>query len=277
MTKQTAEDRQTALITGASSGIGSELARLFANSGYDLVLVARNEQRLNALAVELAQRFGIDVTVLAKDLSAPAAAEEILAELRHRALHIDILVNNAGFGAYGPFHETGLEKELQLIQVNITSLTQLTKLLLPGMLKRNSGRILNIGSTASFSPSPFVAVYGASKAYVLSFSEALAEELKGTGVTVTVLCPGSTETEFAERARMTDSRIFQGRLMSAGEVAEIGFRALMEGKTTVIPGRANKLLVFSQRFTPRKLVAGISRYLLGRKERLRIKDANVKA
>ncbi|MBO0720352.1 MAG: SDR family oxidoreductase [Blastocatellia bacterium] len=277
MRKETAESRKTALITGASSGIGYELAGLFAKSGHDLVIVARNEQRLDSLAVELAQRFGINVTVLAKDLSAPTAAEEILAELRHRALHIDILVNNAGFGAYGAFQETGLERELQMIQVNITALTQLTKLILPEMLKRNSGKILNIGSTASFAPSPFVAVYGATKAYVLSFSEALAEELKGTGVTVTVLCPGSTETEFAERAKMTESRLFQGRLMNAGEVAEIGFRALMEGKTTVIAGIANKLLVFSQRFAPRKMVAAISRKLLERKERLRLQDANIKA
>jgi uncharacterized protein len=265
MTKQTAEDRKTALITGASSGIGYELAGLFAKSGHDLVLVARNEQRLARLAEELRQRFGVNVTVLVKDLSSAAAAEEILVELQNRSLHVDILVNNAGFGEYGPFHETSLERDLQMIQVNVTALTQLTKLLLPGMLKRNSGKILNIGSTASFAPGPFVAVYSASKAYVLSFSEAPAEELKGTGVTVTVLCPGSTETEFAERAKMTDSRIFQGRLMSARKVAEIGFRALIEGKTTVIPGRANKLLVFSQRFAPRKMVARISRNLLERK------------
>jgi uncharacterized protein len=210
MTKQTAENRKTALITGASSGIGYELAGLFASSGHDLVLVARNEQRLSRLAEELQQRIGVAVTVLVKDLAAPRAAEEIVVELQNRSLHVDILVNNAGFGEYGPFHETSLERKLQMIQVNVAELTQLTRLLLSGMLERNSGNILNIGSTASFAPGPFVAVYSATKAYVLSFSEALAEELKGTGVTVTVLCPGSTETEFAERAKMTESRIFQG-------------------------------------------------------------------
>jgi uncharacterized protein len=266
MTKQTMESHKTALITGASSGIGYELAGLFAQNGHDLVLVARNKRRLDGLAKELAQKFGVKATVLVKDLSGPTAAGDIVAELQNHGLDIDILVNNAGFNEYGPLHEVSLETELQMIQVNITTLTQLTKLLLPGMLKKNSGKILNIGSTASFAPGPFVAVYSASKAYVLSFSEALAEELKDTGVTVTVLCPGSTRTEFAERAKMIDSRIFQGRLMSAREVAEIGFRALMEGRMTVIAGIANKLMVFSQRFAPRKIVARMSRNLLEKKE-----------
>jgi uncharacterized protein len=267
VTKRTLKNHKTALVTGASSGIGYELARLFAQSGHDLVLVARNKQRLDGLAKELAQEFDANVTVLAKDLSEPSAAENIVTELQGYGLHVDVLVNNAGFGAYGPLQETSLETESQMIQVNITTLTQLTRLLIPGMLKRNSGKILNIGSTASFAPGPFVAVYSASKAYVLSFSEALAEELKDTGVTVTALCPGSTQTRFAERAKMTDSPIFQGRLMSARDVAEIGFRALMEGRMTVIAGIPNKFMVFSQRFAPRKMIARISRNLLEKKER----------
>lgn len=265
MAKQPTTENKTALITGASSGIGYELSKLFAQSGHDLVLVARNGKRLDDLAKELTQRFGVKATALVKDLSAPTATQEIIAELQNRAIHVDFLVNNAGFSVYGEFNETDLPRQLQMIQVNITALTELTKLLLPGMLKRKYGKILNVGSTASFAPGPLAAVYCATKAYVLSFSEALAEELKDTGVTVTVLCPGPTKTEFFDRAKMTDSRIFQGNLMEAYEVAEIGFRALMEGKTTVIAGTTNKLTVFSMRLAPRKIVTRISRNLLGRK------------
>lgn len=198
-------------------------------------------------------------------ITGATAPEEICAELQDKSIHIDILVNNAGFNEYGHFSETDPEKELQMIQVNLVSLTRLTKLLLPGMLKQGYGKILNIGSTGSFGPGPLNAVYCATKAYVLSFSEAIAEELRGTGVTVTALCPGATKTEFAGRAKMEDVRLFQKGLMDAGKVAEIGFDALMRGKTSVVAGCTNKLTVFSVRFMTRNMVAKMVKGMLSRK------------
>jgi short-subunit dehydrogenase len=254
--------RKTALITGASTGIGYELARLFARDGFNLVLVARDGLRLIKIGDEFERSSDVSVTVLPKDLSQPTATQEIYDELQSKRIDVDILINNAGFGVSGPFSETNLQKERQMIQVNIVALTQLTKLFLPAMLTRNFGRILNVGSTVSFLPGPGDAVYCATKAYVLSFSEAIAEELRGTGVTVTTLCPGPTKTEFAARADMTDSKIFQGRVSSAQEVAEAGYRALMHGRTTAVVGWANKLLIFSLRFSPRSVVARISKSLL---------------
>jgi hypothetical protein len=194
-----------------------------------------------------------------KDLSQPTAAEEIYRELQSREIEIDVLVNNAGFNVYGPFWETSAQKELQMMQVHMLTLTHLTKLFLPGMLKRKFGKILNLASTASFTPGPGDAVYCATKAYVLSFSEAVAEELRGTGATVTALCPGPTRTEFAERADMADTKIFQGRLSSAAEVARAGYRALMQEQAIVVVGRTNKLLIFSLRFSPRNLVTRIAK------------------
>ncbi len=258
--------RKTALITGASSGIGYEFAKLFARDHFDLVLVARDASRLGRVADELRRTFGITATVKATDLSRPAAATGIYRELQDEGIEIDVLVNNAGFNVYGPFCETNAQGELEMIQTNVIALTQLTKELLPGMIERRSGKILNLGSTGSFAPGPLNAVYCASKAYVLSFSEALAEELKGTGVTVTTLCPGPTKTEFAERAQMTDTNIFQGRLQSAAEVAEAGYRALTRGETSIVVGLANKLQVFSLRFLPRDAVASVSKRIMSRSE-----------
>lgn len=255
---------ETALITGASSGIGYELTKLFARDAFDLVLVARDAPRLEKMADELGRSWNVTVTVIPKDLSKPTAAEEIFYEVQSKGLEVNILVNNAGFNVYGPFWETDAQQELEMMQVNILSLTRLTKLFLPGMIKRNFGKILNVGSTGSFVPGPLSAVYCASKAYVLSFSEAIAEELRGTGVTVTALCPGSTKTEFAERAHMTDTRIFRGRLLSAAEVAQAGYRALMRGRTSVVVGLANRLMIFSLRFSPRNLVARVSKSILSR-------------
>ena len=252
----------TALITGASSGIGYELTKLFARDGFNLVLVARNSMRLEKIADDLTREFKIGVIVIAKDLSEATAANEIYRELNNKAIEVNILVNNAGLNVYGPFSETDLQRELQMIQVNLVTLTQLTKLFLPAMLERNSGKVLNVASTVSFTPGPGDAVYCASKAYVLSFSEALAEELRGTGVTVTALCPGPTNTEFAERAQMTDAKIFQGRLSSAAEVAQAGYRALKQGRMTTIVGNANKLLVFSLRLSPRAVIVKVARKLL---------------
>jgi short-subunit dehydrogenase len=264
MNKDSDKTGATALITGATSGIGYELTKLFARDGFDLAIVARDTSRLDKIADELRRNANVAVTVIPKDLSQATAAEEIYRDLQSKGIEIDILVNNAGFNVYGPFGETNTRKELQMMQVHMVTLTHLTKLFLPGMLKRKFGKILNLASTASFTPGPGNAVYCATKAYVLSFSEAIAEELRGTGVSVTALCPGPTKTEFAERADMADTKIFRGRLSSAAEVARAGYRALMRGRTTVVVGRNNKLLVFSLRFSPRSLVAKIAKSILSR-------------
>lgn len=255
----------TVLITGASSGIGLELARLFAHDGYDLVLVARSLDKLDRLGAELAQRHGIRSHSVGADLAAPDAPGAIVETLRQTAVRVDVLVNNAGYGIYGPFATTDLRSELDLLQVNIVALTHLTKLLVPEMLARGAGRILNVASTAGFQPSPFLAVYAASKAYVLSFSEALGEELAGTGVTVTTLCPGPTVTGFQARAGMEGVRLFRGPLlMDAAPVARAGYEGLMRGRRLVVPGVGNKLLMESVRFAPRRLVTKIARFIQAR-------------
>lgn len=246
----------TALITGASSGIGLELARLFARDRIDLVLVARREAELQKLAEELASSHPIQVRVFAADLTDPAAPDHIFAALKNDGIVIDALVNNAGFGTYGPFVETDLQAELQMLKLNIVSLTHLTKLFAREMVARHRGRILNVASTASFQPGPLMAVYYASKAYVLSFTEALAEELRETGVTVTALCPGPTRTGFQGAAKMEKSRLVSGLLsmQDAETVARIGYRAMLRSSRIAIPGILNSLIVQSIRFTPRRLV-----------------------
>jgi len=252
--------RATALVTGASSGIGLELATLLARNRHDLVLVARSRERLEAIGRGLTEEFGVAVTVLVKDLAQSAAPDEIAGGLAARSLSIDILVNNAGFGVYGPFAETPLPNELEMIQVNVTALTALTKLLLPGMLARRRGRILNVASTAAFQPGPLMAVYYATKAYVLSFSEALANETAGSGVTVTALCPGPTVTEFQKQAGLEKTRLFNGPLvMRAPEVARAGYDGMLRGKRVVIPGLMNVALVEALRVTPRRVVTAIAR------------------
>jgi short-subunit dehydrogenase len=251
-----------ALITGASSGIGLELSKIFASEGYDLILVARNETKLNQLAAGLKQQHRRNIIVLAKDLSDPAAPEQIAETLQSQGVTIDVLVNNAGYGTHGEFVRSDPAEELRMIQVNLISLTHLTRLFLPGMVKRGHGRILNLGSTGSFAPTPGMAVYAATKAYVLSFSEALSEELKGSGVQVTALCPGVTLTGFQERAHVTNIRMLRGPAMSAREVAEAGYRSLMRGKTVVVPGFMNQLMAFFVRLTPRATVRQISRLMV---------------
>lgn len=243
-----------ALITGASGGIGYELARLFARDGYDLVLVARGEDKLNKMKAAWEAQLGILVRVIAKDLSQPGAAQEIFDELQRDDRAVDILVNNAGFTISGEFAQTDLQSQDELLQVNIVALTQLTRLFLPGMVQRGAGKVLNIASTAAFLPGPLMATYYASKAFVLSFSEAIAEELAGTGVTVTVLCPGATQTGFARRGNVENSRLFTGKgVMDAKTVAKIGYRALMRGQTTVIAGLSNWIQAEALRLAPRKL------------------------
>jgi short-subunit dehydrogenase len=244
---------QTALITGASGGIGAELAKVFAREGFNLVLVARSEDKLKQLADNLKTKYGTESRILLKDLAQPKAPDEIFAELEQAGVSVDVLVNNAGFATYGYFHEIDLHKELELLQVNIVTLTHLSKLFVPAMLKRGGGKILNVASTAAFQPGPLMAVYYASKAYVLSLSEALAEEYRDKGITVTALCPGPTESGFQQRAAMEDSRLVQGGLMRAAEVAEIGYRALMQGKRVVVPGMANKLGALFAAISPRAM------------------------
>ena len=258
--------KHTALITGASGGIGYELAKLFAADGHNLVLVARSAGKLNDLAAELTRAHSVAVTVLPADLSDPAAPAEIFAQLQAQGLTIDFLVNNAGFGATGLFAQADLTEQLQMMQLNMVSLTHLTRLLLPGMLERGFGRVLNVGSTGSFAPGPLMAVYCATKAYVLSFSEAISEEVRGAGVTVTALCPGVTRTGFQERAQVGNMRLLQGPAMSAEQVARIGYQAMQRGQAVKVTGLANQLMVFSLRFTPRWLARRVARAMMEQAE-----------
>lgn len=250
---------KTALITGASGGIGYELALLFARDDYDCILVARSQDKLKGLAERLESEHRIKTLVLAKDLSKPSAVDEIFEEVTAASMHVDVLVNNAGFPVFGPFVETDLRVELEMLQVNVIALTALTKLFLRGMVERRAGRILNLASTAAFLPGPLMAVYYASKAYVLSFSQALSNELRGTGVTVTALSPGPTRTGFQKRGVMEDSRLVQGQIADAASVALAGYRGLTACKTIVIPGFTNKLIPWVVRLSPRGVVTRVVR------------------
>jgi len=252
--------QRTALITGGSGGIGLELAKVIARNGFDVALVARKRDTLEAAAGQLEGKFQIKAHVFAADLRRQDAPQAIFDFLRNENIPIEILVNNAGFGLGGEFSETDLDRELEMIQVNIAALTQLTKLFLPAMIKRKSGKILNVASTAAFQPGPLMSVYYASKAYVLSFSEALAEELRDSGVTVTALCPGPTKTDFASTAHVGQSRLFTlFGVADAASVAEFGFQAMMQGRRVAIPGARNKLVAASHRFFPRGLVTKVAR------------------
>jgi len=258
--------RATALVTGASGGIGLELAREAAADGYDLVLVARSREPLEALAEELRGKHGAAARVIAKDLADPAAPAEIVAELERAGARVDVLVNNAGFGTWGRFAELDPEVELAMLRVNVVALVQLTRLFLPAMVSRGAGRVLNVASTAGFAPGPLMAVYYASKAFVLSFSEALGAELAGSGVTVTALCPGPTRTGFQAAAKMEGARLVSGLapMHDAAWVARAGWRGAMRGTRVVVPGLLNKLSVHAPRFGPRRLVAAITHRLNAR-------------
>ncbi len=255
---------QTALITGASAGIGRELAKLFAKGGYSVVLAARNGARLDQFADELQRQFTISVKAFALDLGSASAPQFLFDQVERETIGIDVLVNNAGYGKLGAFADVALEESLGQIELNITALTHLTKLFLGPMLERKSGKILNVASTAGFQPGPLMAVYYATKAYVISFSEALANELRGSGVTVTCLCPGATDTEFQKRAGTEETLLFKLRPMTAKAVAQDGYRALMKGKPLVIPGLKNWLVAESLRITPRRVVTAVSRRLIER-------------
>ena len=250
---------KTALITGASGGIGYELALLLARDGFDCILVARSRDKLDELAARLESEFRVKTLVVARDLSKPTAVDEIYEEVSAASMSIDVLVNNAGFPVYGRFVDTDWQAELDMLQVNVVALTALTKLFVRGMVERRNGRILNLASTAAFVPGPLMAVYYASKAYVLSFSQALANELQGTGVTVTALAPGPTRTGFQKRGVMEDSRLVRGQIADAKSVAAAGYRGMMRGKTIVIPGFSNKLIPWVARVSPRGTVTRVVR------------------
>lgn len=252
---------ETALITGASSGIGLELARLFAADGADLVLVARNEENLNELAAELRTTHSCQVMVIARDLAKPDVPEEIFTLLERDGVHIDTVVNNAGFGLRGSTAELDLQRQMDMIQVNVNALAELTRLFLPAMIKNGSGGILNVASTASFQPGPNMAIYYATKAFVLSFSEALYEEVRSSGVHVSCLAPGATETGFAAVADMGNTLLFKAGVMSSKQVAEAGYHGLRKNKPIVIPGLKNKFTAFSVRLAPRGVVRKLVRTL----------------
>jgi uncharacterized protein len=258
---------QTALITGASAGIGCELAKLFANDHHDLVLVARGAPKLLKFADELQRQFGVSAKAIPLDIAAAPAPQFLFDQLQRDGVAVDILVNNAGYGVFGEFAKISLEESVGQIQLNVTALTHLTKLFLGPMIGRHSGKIMNVASTAGFQPGPLMAVYYATKAYVISFSEALANELKDTSVTVTCLCPGPTDTGFQGRAGTENTVLFKKlRPMDAKTVARDGYRGLMAGKTLVISGFRNWLLAESLRISPRKLVTAVSRKILDKAE-----------
>ena len=251
----------TALVTGASSGIGEAIARQLAQAGDNLILVARNEVRLKKIARELSRQFEVRVDVLAIDLVAGDAVRALMRNLD--GADIDVLVNNAGYGLHGEFIDMDEAKLIGMLQLNVVALTHLTRLLLPGMVRRHRGRILNVASTAGFQPGPLMAAYCATKAYVLSFSEALYAELAGSGVTVTTLCPGATRTGFDAAANASKIRLFQSKgVMDAETVARFAVRGLLNGKRRVIPGLTNRILAHSVGMMPRRLVLSVSRRLL---------------
>ena len=252
----------TALITGASSGIGFELAREFAKHRHDLVLVARSEDKLNSLADDLKAAHQISVHVLAKDLSDAKQVDEVYAYTRFHNLQIDFLVNNAGFGDYAYFYDADWNKLDSMLDVNIKALTRLSWLYVRDMVKSRSGRLMNVASTAAFQPGPTMAVYYATKSYVLFLSEAMANELQGKGVTVTALCPGATESGFQEAADLHESRLVKGKkLPTSAEVAAFGYKAMMRGKKVAIHGVGNYLLAQTPRFFPRNMVTKVVRLM----------------
>ncbi len=247
--------KQTALITGASNGLGLEFAKIFAREGYDLVLVARNEAKLAALKSELEAAHGIRAEVFAKDLSQDDVAAEVYAFTGAQKIAVDVLVNNAGLGDFGAYGERSWHKQREMVGVNVVALIQLTHCYLNPMLARNSGKILNLASVAAFQPGALMSVYYASKAFVLSFSEALSVELKHTGVSVTALCPGPTRTGFEERAELQESGLFKNlKTATARDVAEFGYRQMQKGKVIAVPGLANKAATMLGKLAPRGVV-----------------------
>ena len=250
---------KTALITGGSAGIGLALAREFAAHGHDLIVVARHRDALEAAAGTLEGKHGISATVIALDLADAESPQRLYDTVIGEGLKVDYLVNNAGFGLGGEFIETDIARELDMIQVNVTALTHLTKLFLPAMVKRKQGRVMNVASTAAFQPGPLMSIYYASKAYVLSFSQAIDEEVRRSGVTVTCLCPGPTATDFAETSGVSNKGLLSSVVADVDDIGRYGYAAMMRGERVAIPGRRNKLMIHAQRLAPRLLVTKISR------------------
>lgn len=244
-------NKETALVTGASSGIGLHLAHEFARHGHPLVIVAPVQSELETAAEEFRSKHGVEVRVIAKDLEQGNSAQEISDELQAAGVEVDILVNNAGHGFHGKWWELSLEKDLSMIRLNIEAVMRMTKLFLPPMLQRNRGRVLNTASVAGFMPGPMLATYYATKAFVLSWSEALATELDDTPITVTALCPGVTDTDFFEKGDAENIKARQSsNVMSPQDVAKEGYKALMDEELFVIPGAANKAMVATRRILP---------------------------
>jgi uncharacterized protein len=256
---------KTALITGASGGIGLELARIHASKGDNLVLVARSGDKLAEIKTELESKYHVSVRFLVCDLSVRYSPKKVFDEVSHHNIAIDYLINNAGFGDFGLFLECDWDKQESMINLNITALTHLTKLFLPGMVERGGGKIMNVASLAAFTPGPTMSVYFATKAFVLSFSQALNNELKDKGITVTALCPGSTESKFHEVALGDPKLVKERKMMSAGEVAEIGYQAMVKGKPVVIPGFKQSVLAFASRFVSREMVVKSARKMQEKK------------
>ncbi|OKL41544.1 SDR family NAD(P)-dependent oxidoreductase [Pontibacter flavimaris] len=254
---------KTVLITGASNGFGMEFAKLFAKDGYNLVLVARSTERMRKLGHYLQDQHLLEhICIITADLTRLEAAREVYQEVHNAGLQVDVLVNNAGAGVHGMFFETDLEREKAIIQLNITTPVELTKLFLPEMKQRSDGKILNLASVVSFMPSPLMAIYGASKAFMLSFSEALSNELKDTGITVTALCPGPSNTMFFRRAGAAHTRAANGSLSEPEEVALDGYEALMKGETRIVSGLKNKLQTTSSNLMPDMALAASMRHLM---------------
>lgn len=250
------EAGETAVVTGASAGIGRELARELARRGFDVLLAARSEGALEILARELEEAHGVDAHVLPVDLARPDGPDRVRARIVELGLRVEVVANNAGFGQFGPYLELDAEAERDQLMLNVVALTRLTRLLLPEMVERGSGRVLNIASTAAFFPGPLMTVYYATKAYVLSYSLGLGEELRGTGVTVTCYCPGPTESRFQERAGMEESNLFKRQVvMEADDVARQGVAAALRGRPVFVPGLMNRLGAFASRLAPRPFAA----------------------
>lgn len=260
--EMSAHHGEWALVTGASSGIGVEFARLLAARKYSLVLAARREGLLQELAEELRAAHGVEVIVLPIDLSVPGSATQLWGRMTRESLHMTVLVNNAGFGDRGPFADADHHRTSQMMQLNMNSLVELTQLALPSMLQHKKGYVLNVASTAAFQPGPNMSVYFATKAFVLSFSEGVNAELEGTGVSVTTLCPGPTESEFFDRANMKGTPLFERKLPTSREVADFGLQGMFQRKRTVVHGFSNRMGTIGSRFSPRGMVLSITRKML---------------
>lgn len=250
--------KDTVLVTGASGGLGPELARCFAKDGCDVILTARSEQALCDIAAQFAADYGITATPIAVDLSHPDGVDALLNAVKERGLQVDVLVNNAGFGDFGPFADCDIRKQEDMIALNITALVKLTHAVLPAMKERGRGKILQVASIAAFQAGPLMSIYYATKAFVLSFSQALSHELKNSGITVTALCPGPIKTGFEDAANLDNSKLFSSlKVATAEQVAVYGYRALNQGRTVAIHGVLNNLMIFGERFLPRRFISNI--------------------